>query len=148
MAGRLAWRAYWKTEVAPILGDGAVPSIAEGFARFTAVPHIHRQIQAYLLTQIRDAKTNPYNSHPPLRDRIAAVEQAESPIATQDTRPALCLADQPELMELRFFEHVHPDMKPGTLTSISWHDVAAKVTVPGWKKFAEEYSSGSAGHTR
>lgn len=44
-------------------------------------------------------------------------------------------------MELRFLEHVNPDMKPGTLTSISWDDVAAKVTVPGWKKFAEEYST-------
>ena len=139
--GTPAWPAYWKTEVAPILGEGAVPSIAQGFAQFTAVPHIHQQIQTYLLTEIRDAKTNPYDSHPPLRERITAVEQAESTIVTQDACPALCLVDHPELMELRFLEHVNPDMKPGTLTSISWDDVAAKVTVPGWKKFAEEYST-------
>ena len=139
--GTPAWPVYWKTEVAPILGEGAVPSIAEGFAQFTAVPHIHQQIQTYLGTQIRDAKTNPYDSHPPLRERIAAAEKIESQILAQDTRPARSLLDQPQLMEIRFLEHINPDMKPGTLTSISWDAVAAKVTIPGWKKFAEEYSS-------
>jgi len=136
-----AWPVYWKTEVAPIIGEGAVPSISEGFAQFTAVPHIQRQIRTYLVTQIRDAKTNPYDSHPPLRERIAAAEKFECQIFTPDARPARCLLGQPQLMELRFLEHVNPDMKPGTLTSISWDDVAAMVTIPGWKKFAEAYSS-------
>ncbi|HKF00728.1 MAG TPA: M48 family metalloprotease [Candidatus Sulfotelmatobacter sp.] len=139
--GTPAWPVYWQTEVAPILGQGAAPSIAEGFAQFTAVPHIHQQIQTYLVTQIRDAKTNPYDSHPPLRERIAAAEKVESQIVTQDTRSAISLLDQPQLTELRFLEHVNPDMKPGMLASVSWDDVAARVTVPGWKKFAEEYSS-------
>ncbi len=139
--GTPAWPVYWKTEVAPILGQGAVPSIAEGFAQFTAVPHIHQQIQTYLVTQIRDAKTNPYDSHPPLRERIAAAEKIESQILSQDTRPARCLLDEPKVTEIRFLEHINPDLKPGSLSSISWDDVAAKVTIPGWKKFAEEYSS-------
>jgi Zn-dependent protease with chaperone function len=139
--GATAWPAYWKTEVAPVLGGGAAPSIAEGFAQFTAVPHIHQQIEKHIEAQIRDAKTNPYDSHPPLRERIAAAEKVDSQIVMQDTRSARCLLDQPELMELRFLEYANPDMKPGTLASISWDDVAAKVTVPGWKKFAGEYSS-------
>ena len=66
----LAWPSYWKTELAPMLNDGAVPGIGDGFARFLAVPTISEQIQKNLEKEIREGKTNPYNSHPPLRDRI------------------------------------------------------------------------------
>ena len=58
-----------------MLNDGAVPGIGDGFARFVAVPTINEQIQTNLEKQLREAKTNPYDSHPPLRDRIAAAEK-------------------------------------------------------------------------
>ena len=37
----MAWPTYWNTELAPMLNDGAVPAIGDGFARFIAIPTIH-----------------------------------------------------------------------------------------------------------
>jgi heat shock protein HtpX len=136
-----AWLAYWKNELAPVLGEGSVPEIAEGFARFTAVPVISEQIRQNLDKQLREAKNNPYDSHPPLRDRIAAAEKLAAGQAEQDARQARSLLDQPDKTEIRFLELLNPDVKPGTLSSISWDEVGAKVTIPRWKKFAAEYAS-------
>jgi heat shock protein HtpX len=68
----LAWPVYWKSEVAPVLNDGAVPGIADGFARFVSVPAIHDQIQKGIEKAVQEEKKKPYDTHPPLRDRIAA----------------------------------------------------------------------------
>ena len=145
--GSAAWPAFWQTELVPILNKGAVPGITDGFARFTSVPHINQQIQKHLNDQLRDAKTNPYDSHPPLRDRIAAIEKLASIDVSENDRPAHTLLDHAEGLEIRLLEHLNPDVKTGTLTSVSWDEVAAKVTIPAWRQFAQEYSSALAGMT-
>jgi heat shock protein HtpX len=142
----LAWPMYWKTELSPVLSNGALPGIAEGFARFVAVPGILEEIQKGVARYIREAKSNPYDSHPPLRDRIYAAQKIPrnllpSNLVREDTHPARTLLDHPDATELRFLEGANPDLKPGSLQCISWDEVGAKVTIPQWKKFAAEYSS-------
>jgi Zn-dependent protease with chaperone function len=143
----LAWPSYWKTELAPMLSDGAVPGIGDGFARFLAVPKISEQIQKNLDREIRESKTNPYNSHPPLRDRIAATQKLPAGFIPENTNPARSLLDQAEALELRFLEKMNPDIKPGTLRCVSWDEVGTRVTIPAWKKFTSEYSSALEGVT-
>ena len=143
----LAWPAYWKSELAPMLSDGAVPGIGDGFARFVAVPAINEQIQKNLEKEIREAKTNPYNSHPPLRDRIAATAKLPAGFIPEDTNPARSLLDQPDALELQYLEKMNPDLKPGTLKCVSWDEVGTRVTIPAWKKFTAEYSSALEGVT-
>ena len=140
-----AWPAYWKTELAPMLNDGAVPGIGDGFARFIAVPGIHQQIQKNLEKEIQEAKTNPYDTHPPLRDRIAATERLPAGFIPEDSNPARSLLDQADALELRYLEQMNPDMKPGTLKCVSWDEVGTRVTIPAWKKFTSEYSSALEG---
>lgn len=142
-----AWPAYWKNEFIPVLGDGVVPGIADGFARFTAVPIISDQIQKNLDKEIREAKGNPYDSHPPLRERIAAAEMLAAGAMEEDRNPARTLLDHADATEVRFLGWLNSDLKPGALTSISWDEVGAKVTIPRWKKFAAEYASVLAGVT-
>jgi Zn-dependent protease with chaperone function len=143
----LAWPSYWKTELAPMLNDGAVPGIGDGFARFLAVPKISEQIQQNLEKEIREGKTNPYNSHPPLRDRIAAVEKLPAGVIPEDRNPARSLLDQAEALELRYLEKMNPDIKPGTLQCVSWDEVGTRVTIPAWRNFTAEYSSALEGVT-
>lgn len=142
-----AWPAYWKTELAPMLNDGAVPGIGDGFARFIAVPTINEQIQKNLDKEIREAKTNPYDSHPPLRDRIAATQKLPAGFMPQDSNPARSLLDDADTLELRFLEKMNPDMKPGTLQCVSWGEVGTRVTIPAWKKYTGEYASPLEGVT-
>jgi Zn-dependent protease with chaperone function len=142
-----AWPVYWNTELAPMLNDGAVPGIGDGFARFIAVPTICEQIQKNLEKEIRDAKTSPYNTHPPLRDRIAAAQKLEEGLIPEDSNPARSLLDHADALDLRFLEHINPDMKPGTLQCVSWDEVGTRVTIPAWKKFTSEYSAALEGVT-
>ncbi len=135
-----AWATFWKTEVAPVLGDGVVPGIVEGFASFTSVPEIGEQIGKYLDTQIREEKANPYNSRPPLRDRLAAAETFSAGEAADDSTSARGVLDKADATEIRWLEHLNPEVKPGTLTSIRWDEVASRVTLPRWRKSAAEYS--------
>jgi heat shock protein HtpX len=142
-----AWPAFWKTELVPMLNDGAVPGIGDGFARFIAVPTINQQIQKNLDKEIREAKTNPYDSHPPLRDRIAATEKLPAGCLAEDSNPARSLLDQADALELRYLEKMNPDMKPGTLKCVAWNEVGTRVTIPAWKRFTSEYSSALEGAT-
>lgn len=137
----MAWPAYWKTELAPMLCDGAVPGIGEGFARFISLPAIKEPIQKGLDKEIREAKTNPYHTHPPLRDRIAATKKLPEVLIQEESRPARSLLDHPDNTELRLLESVNPDRKPGTRRCVSWDGVGTRATIPNWKKLAAEYSS-------
>src|SRR5215467_11332426 len=73
------------TQVAPILGQGAAPSNAEGVAEYPVVPGIDEEVQLFLVTQNVEEKIVPEESHRPLWERIAAAEKVESQIVTQDT---------------------------------------------------------------
>lgn len=125
----LAWPAYWNTELVPMLNDGAVPGIGDGFARFIAVPTINQQIQRNLDKEIQEGKTNPYNSHPSLRDRITATQKLPAGFIPEDSNPARSLLNDADTLELRFLEKMNPDLKPGTLQCVSWDEVDRKSVV-------------------
>jgi heat shock protein HtpX len=136
-----AWPAFWKTELAPMLSQGAVPGIGDGFARFVSVPTINEQIQKNLEQHIREAKTNPYDTHPPLRDRIAATEKMPAGSIPEDANPARSLLDHADALEIQFLEKMNPDMKPGALKCVSWDELGTRVTIPAWRSFTSEYSA-------
>jgi heat shock protein HtpX len=148
----MVWPMYWKSEVVPVLHMGAVPGIGEGFARFMAAPGIFDQIQKGIARHIDEAKSNPYDTHPPLKNRIEAARKIPRSVLAptlvhENPQSARTLLDQPDATELRFMEGAMPDKKPGSLQRITWSEVGTKLTVPQWKKFAAEYSSLLAGVT-
>jgi Zn-dependent protease with chaperone function len=148
----MVWPMYWRSEVVPVLHVGAVPAIGEGFARFMAAPGIFDQIQKGIARHIDEAKPNPYDTHPPLRNRIEAAKKIPRSVlahnlAHENSQLARTLLDQPDATELRFMEGAMPDKKPGSLQMITWTEVGTKITIPQWKKFAAEYSSLLAGIT-
>jgi heat shock protein HtpX len=138
--GSPAWPVYWNSELLPMVRDGVVPGIAEGFTRFIFNPGIQSQIESHLAKELAEAKSNPYDSHPPLRDRIAAVQHIPERGLQENTLPARSLLDHADAVEVKFLESLNPKLKPGSLTSIPWDIVGEKITIPGWREFASEYS--------
>ena len=136
-----AWPTYWETEIVPLINEGALPGVAEGFSRFISVSEIHGQIEKILEKEIREARSNPYDSHPPLRDRISAARIFPSGVLPEDTQPARALLSHLEEAELRFLEIANPKLKPGTLKIVRWDDVGSQVTISTWKKYAAEHSA-------
>jgi len=130
----VAWPFYWQSEVAPALGDGTLPAISDGFARFMTAPQISDAVSKGLQKDLQESKTNPYATHPPLRDRISASEKLPALSVPEDTRPATTLLDRLQDLELQFIENRISDIKPGTLKYVSWDEVALSVTIPAWQK--------------
>jgi hypothetical protein len=51
-----------------------------GFRRFVVAPQISKVIEQKIEQELREAKTQVYDSHPPLCDRIAAAGQWAGPL--------------------------------------------------------------------
>src|SRR5689334_9433120 len=68
-----AFDAYWANEVAPLLRRGHRPPVSEGFSRFIAHQNVTHAADNHL-EYLRDEKTDPYDSHPSLPERLAAIE--------------------------------------------------------------------------
>ena len=69
----LAFDAYWRNECAPVLNAGFRPPLVEGFEKFIQADHIAEAIDKHVDEELKTSKANPYNTHPPLKDRIAAL---------------------------------------------------------------------------
>jgi heat shock protein HtpX len=143
----MAWSFYWRNELAPVLGEGILLAIGDGFVRFMGAPQVTNELNKSLATELQEGKTNPYDTHPPLRDRIAAAEAMPELAAPPDTQPAASLLDNPQTLELRFIENRISDIKPGTLKYVSWDEVALRVTIPMWQKAVAAHTADLRGVT-
>jgi len=98
----MAFRPYLNTEFSPVVGMGLLPPFGEGFQRFMEAPDVRRQVDERLADIIefskkelaeRDPDAHLYDSHPPLPERIAALEALGLPDQASDDRLALALLD-------------------------------------------------------
>jgi heat shock protein HtpX len=137
----LAWPAYWKSEVSPMLESGCLPSITTGFVQFLTVPAIAKHVQSGIETAIREGKTNPYDSHPPLRDRLAATATLAIPSQPEDPSAAFDLLNDLDSEELKFLEAANPNLPKNSLRRVSWEEQGTEVLIPAWANSVTEYAS-------
>ena len=147
----LAFGPYWAQEVAPVLGAGYLPPLAVGFSRFLEQPKVTDALREAVETEEREGKADPYDTHPSLRDRLAALAWASgtAPSARPgDDERAITLLDAlPEVeKELVALRAVDRD-KPMGLKPLAWEEVGGAVHVPLWEEFLRENGSVLAGVT-
>ena len=143
----VAWPHYWKNEVAPSLSEGSLPALGDGFLRFLTAPQISGAISKGFATRLQEERTQPYDTHPPLRDRIAAAQKLPDSSAPQNAQLASTLLDNLAATELSFVEKCVAEIKPGTLKYVGWDDVGTQVTIPSWERFVAEYAEHLRGVT-
>jgi len=134
-------RSYWDSEVAPLLGSGYRPPIAEGFRRFVSSPLISKAIGEQLDKQLREAQTQPYDSHPLLRDRIAAADRWSTSSQIQEDAQASTLIDDIGAAELELLQMLDPQLKQSTLRLVSWDNFTAEFLIPMWKENVVQFTS-------
>lgn len=137
----LAWPSFLRTEVVPMFEMGCLPSMTSGFAQFLAAPSILQQVLNGIDTRIREEKTQPYDSHPPLRDRVAAASRLSVPSPPREIESALVLLDNVGDEEVRFLKAMHPDLMQKELKPVSWEEKGTAVLIPYWRRFVSEYSN-------
>jgi heat shock protein HtpX len=130
-----------------VLSMGRLVAIGDGLTRFMAVPHISEAVSKSLEARLREEKTRPYDTHPPLRERIAAAQKLPDGFAPRDSQTASCLLENVRDAEIRFVEERGDDIRPGSLEYIPWDDVAIRVTIPSWQQFVSECSEPLRGVT-
>jgi Zn-dependent protease with chaperone function len=136
-----AFAAYWQTEVAPLLQAGVLPPLANGFGRFVSAGGVSESIKETVDFDIREGRSDPYDTHPPLRERLEALGAADQGAAPSPTAISL-LRELPELERaLLRFARVNVDrMRP-----VAWEDVGEQVLRPWYRSRAEAGSPALAG---
>lgn len=130
--GSIAFDAYWRQEVVPLVEAGFQPPVAEGFTRFMAEPAIMKDVAAAAAKRLAEARTDPYDSHPPDAERIAALDALPAGPDYTDEPAAVMLVDGVDLIESVLLLGV---LKPGLqLRSISWADTGTVALLPGLRE--------------
>lgn len=134
-----AFDPYWHAEVGPAIERGFRPPLAEGFRRFMAVPDVASGVASEIERALREGTTDPYDTHPPLRERVAALEALPAPHAdgaTAPDTPALSLLDDLEETERALIDRVVRKDLRENLRPARWEELGDRVWVPLWREHA------------
>lgn len=139
-AAALAHSVYMNSEVAPLLARGKLPAIGEGFTRFLANERLTKLLDDAVAQELSEGSADPYDSHPPLRERIEAARAVEGPAKPADERRAIQLLRDAEAIEAAdVVSRVEP-----RLVAIAWEDTAAE-WIKIWRDDVREVASALEG---
>jgi heat shock protein HtpX len=68
-----AFQGYLRSEYLPALGAGFQPPLVEGFQRFVQAEPVTRAMQELVETEAASQEADPYETHPTLGERLAAL---------------------------------------------------------------------------
>jgi heat shock protein HtpX len=160
-AAGLVFPVYLHADVDPVVTAGYLPPLAAGFAQVLERPEISRQLEEAVEQEYKEGKQDPYDTHPPLRERLAALGTTPSgPAISAGERAVALLEELPDLE--RDLAHTWANRaravpedgaalnlgsRVASLTSLSWDEVGTRIALPAWKTFAKPFSSRLAGVT-
>lgn len=142
----VAFEGYWSAEVSPVLNSGYLPPIANGFARFVQTESVRKRITDAIRTEETEGHSNPYDTHPPLRERVVALTSL-TPSGLGDTRPAISLLSDPARWERKLLGVVINEEWARALTPVAWDKIVETVYVPLWRQGVKENGRLLAGAT-
>jgi hypothetical protein len=128
--------AFWENEVAAVLRAGRRPPVVHGFGEYLRTEPIDKASSDFLEQQMKE-KTDRYDSHPSLSERLDALEACE-PGEPDGSRSALELLREPDALERELLAAlVHPDA--AELPALQWEDVADEVYLARARAMRAEY---------
>jgi heat shock protein HtpX len=121
-----AFHSYWVNEVEPVLNAGRRPPVGEGFTAFIHSEAIERAAAEHLELELTERVTDPYDSHPSLSERVAAMQDFP-PGAPDDSPPATTLLRDPAALEAAQAEYIFGGEAAAELRPIDWEAVGGEV---------------------
>ena len=130
----VAFEAYFRNELLPLIQIGWLAPVAEGFRRFLKTAAASRLIEQVQAKPGR--KADPLDSHPSLTERVFALEAVAGPRRGRDDRPAADLLHELPGYELALVQGMldgsHPVLKP-----VTWREVG-KVLADQWNRIGAD----------
>jgi Zn-dependent protease with chaperone function len=140
----LAFLPYWQGFVAPVLSAGFVPPLAAGFEAFLSTPSVAGQLAEALKQQALHEKPDPFDTHPPLAERLAALGVGRGKAPRVEGPPSLSLLDDVPALEAALVKVLAGGKSKGAL---GWNEVGRKVWLPMWEGYAPDMKKALAGVT-
>lgn len=129
-----AFDFFWRSECAPVLHAGFLPPLSEGFGQFVKAGKVAERMDKHLAEQLVEGKANPYDTHPPLKDRIAAVASLPPGPELSEDLPAISLLEEVPTLERELMVQVAGAERAARLKAIDWGQVGPEVYIPQWTK--------------
>jgi heat shock protein HtpX len=143
--GSIAWSGYWRQEVVPLIEAGFQPPVTEGFARFLAEPGIAERLDAATEHVLAQAKPDPYDSHPPDAERIAALSALPAGPDVDEGPPAITLVNGVDAIEPTILAGM---LNPGIhLQQIRWEQAGTAALMPGLRTRVARQAQLVSGYT-
>ena len=144
--GSIAFNTYWRQEYVPLVEAGFQPPLAEGFSRFLAEPAIMKEVDSATQQRLAEEKSDPYDSHPPDAERIAALAALAAGPDPPHEPAAISLVDGVEAIDSVIL--VGMTLTPQLpLQRISWADAGTIALVPGVRDRVRRQAALVGGYT-
>ena len=141
-----AFDGYWGSDLGLVIGAGHLPPVSQGFARFMTAPHVQSQLRAVISRAEVEDKTDIYDTHPALGERLAALS-TQSNGTSDDKRPAASLLSNITKWERRVLASIVSDEWARGLKALEWEKVAETVYVPIWRERVKDFGQLLQGRT-
>lgn len=146
-AAASAFDPYWGNEVLPALNAGYRPALATGYARFLEAKPVAEIVARSLDEEIKSGQSDPYDTHPALRDRIAAIAALPAgPDLPHDPPAISLLADVPGL-EAQLLAAMFGQDPVGKLRPVTWEEIGTTVYLPIWEENMRRHAADLKGIT-
>jgi heat shock protein HtpX len=130
----LSYDAYWRNEVAPVLGQGWRPPITDGFRHFMSAADIVNAVSTQMQKEEQEGASDPYDTHPSLRERLAAIDALDVSPVSADNETALTLLDDVASLEADWLVFLAGTETAGKLRPMDWASVGEAVWLPFWQE--------------
>jgi Zn-dependent protease with chaperone function len=138
---------YWSGEAVPVLSAGFLPSLTDGFRRFLDEKPVAEAVARGVAQELAEGKADPYDTHPPLRERIAALGNLRAGDAPGEDPPALGLLDDVPALERRLLATMAGDEAVAKLQPVGWEEAGERVFLPQWRTAVQKHAGGLGGLT-
>jgi heat shock protein HtpX len=151
--GGMAYQVYFRNECVPAFGSGFRPPLAEGFARFMSSSVIAGAVEEAVSREEAEDKHDPYRTHPPLHERLAAIgpippePPSGAPPPVEGDPTSISLLENLDVLEDQLLRTVFDAREVAKLKPIRWEEVGTRIYLPMWTKAALEAKSRLAGLT-
>lgn len=131
-----AYHGYWEQEVVPVLQAGYLPPITFGFHEFLASDAVARRCHEISAAVRIDEKAGEFDTHPSLRERLAALGFRDDVPADADRTPASGLLGDAEEMAWELLKRSAGQEAIERLRPVEWSDVGRVVYGAHWRQAA------------
>lgn len=137
----IAFQAFFQREYLPALNAKVIPPLMEGFKLFIRVPSIAKSIQGSFDQQLAEGKAEEYDTHPSLKDRIAALQDMPED-GIPDGRPAsVLIAGIPDAEKIVLESMAADKTALQSLMAIGWEEMTERVYLPQWEQTVSTFSA-------